>query len=99
MFLMRLYFWKQPNKNRERPQLVRCHVHSRFFYFVKSLNLPALNDITVSFNSFHNTLFIHSSSNFSKTAQFHLIDKKHAYILYRFKQFKNTLSIKFKEKT
>lgn len=47
MFLMRLYFWKQPNKNRERPQLVRCHVHSRFFYFVKSLNLPALvrNDI------------------------------------------------------
>lgn len=39
---MRLYFWKQPNKNRERPQLVRCHVHSRFFYFVKLLNLPAL---------------------------------------------------------
>lgn len=39
---MRLYFWKHPNKNRERPQLVRCHVHSRFFYFVKSLNLPAL---------------------------------------------------------
>ena len=42
MFLMRLYFWIQPNKNRERPQLVRCHVHSRFFYFVKLLNLPAL---------------------------------------------------------
>lgn len=39
---MRLFFWKRPNKNRERPQLVRCHVHSRFFYFVKLLNLPAL---------------------------------------------------------
>lgn len=48
MFLMRLYFWKQPNKNRERPQLVRCHVHSRFFYFVKLLNLPALvNNVSV----------------------------------------------------
>ena len=44
MFLMRLYFWKQLNKNRERPQLVRCHVHSRFFYFVKLLNLPALDE-------------------------------------------------------
>ena len=41
---MRLYFWKQPNKNRGRPQLVRCHVHSRFFYFVKLLNLPALEE-------------------------------------------------------
>ena len=48
---MRLYFWKQPNKNRERPQLVRCHVHSRFFYFVKSLNLPALTDTLTEFYS------------------------------------------------
>lgn len=46
---MRLYFWKQPNKNRERPQLVRCHVHSQFFYFVKLLNLPALGIVYTSF--------------------------------------------------
>ena len=31
MFLMRLFFWKQSSKNRERPQFVRCMSILDFF--------------------------------------------------------------------
>ena len=42
MFLMRLFFWKQYNEKTRMTKTCTLHVHSRFFYFVKFLNLPAL---------------------------------------------------------
>ena len=42
MFLMRLFFWKQSSKKTRKTTTCTLYVYSRFFYFVKSLNLLAL---------------------------------------------------------
>lgn len=47
MFLMRLFFWKQSSKKSRKTTICTLYVYSRFFYFVKSLNLLALEDIGV----------------------------------------------------
>ena len=41
---MRLFFWKQYNEKTRMTKTCTLHVHSRFFYFVKFLNLLALSE-------------------------------------------------------
>lgn len=44
MFLMRLYFWKQSSKNRERPQFVRCMSILDFFILSNCLTYQHWSD-------------------------------------------------------
>lgn len=54
MFLMRLFFWKQSSKKSRKTTICTLYVYSRFFYFVKLLNLPALStDLVFSFSSMY----------------------------------------------
>ena len=46
---MRLFFWKQYNEKTRMTKTCTLHVHSRFFYFVKFLNLPALVETLIHF--------------------------------------------------
>lgn len=56
MFLMRLFFWKQSSKKSRKTTICTLYVYSRFFYFVKLLNLPALVKLLTFY--FHKKLFI-----------------------------------------
>ena len=55
---MRLFFWKQYNEKTRMTKTCTLHVHSRFFYFVKFLNLPALGKPDIVLYKYRTAIFI-----------------------------------------